>query len=731
MGFDKLLNYLINNLNHDIIEEININSNVRKILVNHIMFDISFILYQSLIEIEEEINNIIKIILNLPFSLYESEKLEKKIMEIFCKSYWKNHININILEGNNEIEIIKNFTKLLKKTTVLENILIEKIYLKIHNFIIKNHYLELLQSINIIFDGIPSYSKVLEQRRRRLKNFIESKHRKIYFNDYFKEINNLYYEKDEVKFNFGKWIKYRFSIDKSIGPVSNFIKNTEHYLYIELKKQFPNIIININSGSINGEADYKIFSEIYKNNYEGDIVIHTIDSDLVHQILIQQNYFNIIKKNINISVLKYNNKDNNYVNYIDGNKIIKSLLNHYSTINNKSIINNFIIYDIALIFYFFGNDHLPLSFDLGSELSLEYYFKIHYKLFKNTNIITLNNNNEIDMDLNNFKLFLNEIYKNNELNKTKIILNRYFKLNYQLITYLTDKLNLDLNKIIILCKKILFDSKETDLDEDDLRFKLKKKYKELNYPFDINKIDKTEFDYYMNKLSSLLDISSEEDNFCGLPLYVKQFYFMEDKCENIYVYFNEIIVEKLIKDNPVIYDNFNINEIINNTKIISLNDINDNINSYLKKIYHLVITLFGNMINYNSNNFTYYKNYDTPPIGLIIKFLEDNQNIKEIWENEIKNETTTQNNYLNSINHHLIITPYINEILYKFNKDDLTYFIKNINLENFWFDNNNNFLYKNFNIKEFLNIWDKILLNLSVSINPEILLESEKYLIDF
>ena len=61
MGLDRFANFISKSINNDGIEEININNNYRKIISNHIVFDLTFLIYQELINIENEINDIIKI----------------------------------------------------------------------------------------------------------------------------------------------------------------------------------------------------------------------------------------------------------------------------------------------------------------------------------------------------------------------------------------------------------------------------------------------------------------------------------------------------------------------------------------------------------------------------------------------------------------------------------------------------------------------------------------------
>ena len=391
------------------------------------------------------------------------------------------------------------------------------------------------------------------------------------------------------------------------------------------------------------------------------------------------------------------------------------------------------------------------------------------------------------------------------MNKTRIILGRYFKIPNQLIIYLVDKCKLTFNNVLLLCKKILFDSGkelEKELDEDDLRLKIINKYSNVEYPIDINNLDIKEFKNNCTKLLSILDISEEEYRFYGLPIYNKPFYLLEDNNKNFYLNFNEIIIANLIKKNPLIYDYIPIEQILNNnffemdnsllrfglsaknsdavctgkqsfsipqpqshimesapqillsadysnihgsadntqslflkTNKIDIDLSSNTIQSYIKKIYHLTTTLFGNMTNYHSNNLTYYNEYIVPSLKSIINEIDQNINLKNQninFTESILKDNVKQEDYFNSIDHHLIITPFIKNIKWKFKNDNLSFFINNIDLKNFWFNLEDNFLFKNFDINEFKTKWAQIIHNLNNSKKTQcqLIYEFEKILIE-
>jgi hypothetical protein len=479
MGLDRFANFISKSINGDGIEEINIDSNVRKIVSNHIIFDLNFLIYQEIVEVETEINDIIKIILCLPFALEQNDIFEELLKTILTQKHWKPYYNLadleNLFDGFNEDEIIQKFINFItskvtsdadmntNSLTILELVVYEKIIHMLVNYIDQIHHNQFIQSLSIFFDGIPSISKVIEQRRRRIKNYLESNEKKELFKRYFdKLINNnknlfdnlgknysFNIKPDQIiLFDYFKWVKNRFTIDKSIGPSSNFIKNLELFMNIKIQQHFPKKKIFINSASENGESDLKIFKHISMNGFNGDYCIHTTDSDLIHQILVQQTYYKIVNKDINFTVIKYiknaNQKQSNNLGYaqvLESNLIIKNILDLYNNLNGIKTNNYKIVWDLCLIFYLFGNDHLPSSVEIGPELGLDFFIKKHFQALNKTNIINLKKS-YLTLDLSNFKLYLEKINETNKQNTTKIILQRFFKININLVNLFVDKLNL-------------------------------------------------------------------------------------------------------------------------------------------------------------------------------------------------------------------------------------------------------------------------------------------------
>ena len=734
MGLDRFANFISKSINNECIEEIYINDNLKPIVSNNIIFDLNFLIYQEIIEVENEVNDIIKIILCLPWA-NDSNLIEKYIKNIFDQSHWKlyydNFSFENILDGYNEDEIIHNFiffitSKIPNDTqynlSLIEFIIFEKIVDTLIYYIDKFHIIKpnnddsFIQTIAIFFDGIPSFSKIVEQRRRRIKNYLESNEKKKIFKLYFdnllpnnkKLVDNISKNyKDPVdnslSFDYFKWIKNRFSIDKSFGPSCEFIKNLNDFISSKINNKFKTVNIYMSSSNENGEADIKIFKYI-SNKVNGDYCIHTTDSDLIHQILVQQTYYKIINKDVTLTVIKYLKNHNllGYAQILDATNIIKNILDLYNNliqISSKkdsptrfeilSINNNYkIIWDLCLIFYLFGNDHLPSSLEVGPELGLEYFIITHHKALNTNTIINLVNN-EITLNLNNLLLLLKEINQNKKQNISRIILQRFFKINSQLINLFTDKLILDFDEILLYLNYILHNESTQDLKQEIIDVLLEND-KLIN-----DNIDKYDF------------------KFMGLILYNKPINITNQDYQDIYMYIIDKINNEQCKKYPKLYDHIDINY---HLKILKENN-NIDPNSYLKKIYHLVTTQFGSMSDYYTNNLTFYKYYTIPSINELINFLlminHDEQ--ITIWKNYINEENVTD--YFNSINHHIIISPFLSlnkdSDLYLYNLSD---FIKNIitnstntkQINNLWLqsDDLNLFDYRDIDIKDFLLNWN-------------------------
>jgi hypothetical protein len=317
---------------------------------------------------------------------------------------------------------------------------------------------------------------------------------------------------------------------------------------------------------------------------------------------------------------------------------------------------------------------------------------------------------------------------------TKIILQRYFKINIHVINLLVYKLELDfseillyLQKFIIYQAKLLTNEELLNLDEDDLRRKfllnnnnnntVKQNIDftvEKNIDFTVEKnIDFTveqDIDFTVEQdidftpdIIKLLDDNLDylESEYNGLIIYNKPYNINNDNYQDIYNYIIDKSVTILSKQYPIFY---NYNDIKDHLKQINPEVIN-NINSeeYLKNIYHLILTQFGSMKNLHSDNITFYKEYYVPSLDNIIKYMKDIEYNKiNMWNNELSNNNLNKNEYLNSCYHHILISPFIN------NKSLLLQNINFDNIKNLWIEDINDFEYRNINIKEYFEYCYKI-----------------------
>ena len=115
---------------------------------------------------------------------------------------------------------------------------------------------------------------------------------------------------------------------------------------------------------------------------------------------------------------------------------------------------------------------------------------------------------------------------------------------------------------------------------------------------------------------------------------------------------------------------------------------------------------------YHSDNITYYSNTYLPNLKDLIIYIDSIFNISNYMKiilKEIKNENIN-NNYFNSINHHLIITPFI--LNYNLPEDILNIIKEIKEIDNLWINNNNikNFKYKKININNFFINWNNALI---------------------
>jgi hypothetical protein len=677
MGYDKLIHFLSKNLSNKVFDEILQSDNPTNI-TQHICIDINFIIYNCIYNIENDINEMLKLINAIQFT--DINLVKKQILLIINKEYWKKNIDFkNILCGDT-ITIIKNnlFNIINKKINI---ILYNHILLEIVNNIktIYNH--NFIKSINIFFDGIPSYAKIIEQRKRRVNNYIESQKRNKLYKKHFDNIKSYILQDDKIVYDYINWANNMFSFDKAIGPQSILFIGLKQYIIKYIRLYFNKITIYIDDGSNYGEADYKIIK--YIQNLNGNITIFSCDTDFIFYILL----FQLKYDNGNVyNFLKINN--NTYKLY-NGSNILDLLKIKYEKINNINDINILVMNDLLFVIMLFGNDFIPYNYEINTDININIIFRILYQLHKsNKYIINLNSKNKLNY--NNYKFLLQQLLKSNTF--SIIYINKNYKVPYTFTNIILEKLKYNINDMIDkIIKPYLIHNYNKKCDEDDIRTILY--HKKYNY----NPIDK-------------LKISNDDKNKLNITM-LNMFDY-----SNINDYGLIRLERKIdITNNPLnnVYNNICNNSKVTNcffTKLDKAHDEyinitnNSNVEEYLNLLNYYVDIYFNDINIHNYRNIIHYKYKYPPNFTSIINYIENNYIKKPVYE--------LLPNYFDELSHQLFITPYLlnSKYLSHFNKikhlDKILQIIQ-YNIKNIWDYQLN--LTDN-DVKEYLHLYNNLII---------------------
>jgi len=274
-------------------------------------------------------------------SLNDNNKVTGKILLLDFNSIIHN-ISSNILLELNNNAILNNLTNddieymIIKKVNDFIILLLNKI---------NNKKLKLLY---IGLDGIPSFSKILEQKKRRYIGDLVDKLLEQYAQKYKWSKNNI----SPGTLFMNKINLYLLNIKKTINNdtilLNELILKKEDYEYY--KNNIKKVIISDTTKK--GEAEMKIIKLITKlKPTKKTILFYSPDADVILLSMISE-------KSNNIKILKYDNNIN--LLYLINIRKLKQSINEYciKRINKEINIDN-LINDIVLIFTIFGNDFIP------------------------------------------------------------------------------------------------------------------------------------------------------------------------------------------------------------------------------------------------------------------------------------------------------------------------------------------------------------------------------------
>jgi len=312
-----------------------------------------------------------------------------QFIHIFSKKISCNHL---LIDFNSIVHIISQF--LLKNISkndnmnkdIFEKQLIEDVGKYIETLITDYLISSKIKSISICVDGVPTMSKIMEQKKRR------------YMGDIISYLNKKNNSSRESNFSWSR---------NNISPGTDFMIDMMKYLNSNIFKSIidshcENLENYIVSGiDVEGEGEFKIIKIIETIPKGEDIIVYSPDSDMI--ILLFQ-------VNRSVNMLRYDQQESTYdrpiYNIIEIDKF-KNIFIHYidniiksdpSLFGKFKMNENNIIADMVFILSVFGDDFLPkletLRVNMDINILIDFYvintFRNGYILNTHKNIYSVN-----------------------------------------------------------------------------------------------------------------------------------------------------------------------------------------------------------------------------------------------------------------------------------------------------------------------------------------------------
>jgi len=283
------------------------------------------------------------------------------------------HTSSKLIEELNKKTIDSNYDKY--KIDDIEIMIITQV----NNFIIsilEQLNLDNLKLMYIALDGVPSFSKMLEQKKRRFVGDFIERLLEGYSLPFSWSKNNI---SPGTKF-MNKITNYLLNIKSIIDgeEIKNLVLKLEDYDYYKKIKKFE--YSDTNSP---GEAEMKIYDLIILLD-QGNIIYYSPDSDVILLSMIS-------KRSNDINIFKFE-QQTSLLSIINIKLLKESIFIYCQSRLNKNILIDIdkIIDDIVFLFTIFGNDFLPRCESIQTDRDFLFLIDLYLMIFIDNGYMLIN-----------------------------------------------------------------------------------------------------------------------------------------------------------------------------------------------------------------------------------------------------------------------------------------------------------------------------------------------------